>query len=142
VGEEGVKAVLAGALLLVSLAACTSPAAHACKAVGAQPAVMATLFFGRTAPDRADVSDAEWAQFARQHMTARFPDGFTVLDGTGQWRDPATRRIVTERTKIVLIAADPGRDFAARLKGLAAAYQSAFHQESVGVMLTEGCAAF
>ena len=75
-------------------------------------------------------------------MTARFPDGFTVLDGTGQWRDPATRRIVTERTKIVLIAADPGRDFAARLKGLAAAYQSAFHQESVGVMLTEGCAAF
>jgi hypothetical protein len=142
VGEEGVKAGLAGALLLISLAACTSPAAQACKAIRAQPAVMATVFFGRAVPNRSDVTDAEWDWFAREQLTPRFPDGFTVTDGAGQWRDPITGRIATERTKIVLIAADPGSGFAARLKGLAAAYQAAFHQESVGIVLTDGCDAF
>lgn len=136
------KAGLAGTLLLISLAACTSPAAHACRAIHAHPALMAILFFGRAVPNRADVTDAEWGWFAREQLTPRFPAGFTVSDGTGQWRDPTTGRIAAEPTKIVLIVADTGSGFAARLKGLAAAYQAAFHQESVGVVLTNGCAAF
>ena len=41
-------------------------------------------------------------------ITPRFPDGLTVVDSVGQWRDPARGRLVRERGKLV----DHGRVFA------------------------------
>ena len=104
--------------------------------------LVAELFFGRNIPGREPLTDAEWTTFAADTITPNFPDGFTVFDGDGQWQNPATGRIARERTKIVLVAAKPGADFAPRLTAVIDAYKLRFHQQSVGVITGDSCAAF
>ena len=104
--------------------------------------LVAELFFGRNIPGRAPLTDAEWTTFAADTITPNFPDGFTVFDGDGQWQNLATGRIARERTKIVLVAAKPRADFAPRLTAVIDAYKSRFHQQSVGVITGDSCAAF
>jgi len=104
--------------------------------------IEAQLFFGRDIAGRAPLSDAEWAAFAATVLTKDFPDGFTVSDGEGQWRDPQTGAIVREQSKIVLIAADNSPVLAAKFGDVIDAYRAQFHQQSVGVITRPVCAAF
>ena len=99
--------------------------------------VVAELFFGRT-----PVSDAEWADFAAQTITPNFPDGFTVFDGEGQWRNPETGFIGRERTKVLLIAASRTTELPARLSVVIGAYKARFRQQSVGLITRESCGSF
>jgi hypothetical protein len=55
-----------------------------------QRMLVAELFFSRSIKGRGPLSDAEWTEFAAQTITPNFPDGFTVFDGEGQWRNPQT----------------------------------------------------
>ena len=142
---------LAGALLFAALAGCTEvsePAAQAqpepykCLLPGEQRMLVAELFFGRGIPGRAPLSDTEWSEFAAQTITPNFPDGFTSFDGDGQWLNPATGRIAGERTKILLVAVKRQADLAPRLTAVIDAYKAKFHQQSVGVITRDSCAAF
>ncbi|AXI61261.1 DUF3574 domain-containing protein [Pseudomonas kribbensis] len=49
------------------------------------------------------VSPARWREFLDQEVTTRFPDGFSVLDAYGQWKDHDAK--VPERlaTKVIVI---------------------------------------
>lgn len=104
--------------------------------------VEAQLFFGRDIEGRGPVSDAEWSAFAADVLTANFPDGFTVYDGQGQWRDPASRKPVLEATKIVIVAAAPGRGFEQHIVAVTDAYERMFHQQSVGLTTHPVCGRF
>jgi len=104
--------------------------------------LVAELFFGRGMKGRAPVSDAEWAEFAAQTVTPNFPGGFTVFDGEGQWRNPQTGQIISARTKILMVAAERTLDLAQRLSAVIDAYQRRFHQQSVGIIPRDSCAAF
>jgi hypothetical protein len=88
------------------------------------------LVFGRRRPDGAIVTDAEWGAFVAEHVTPRFPNGFTVLDATGQYRDRAGRTI-TEPAKILLIVHPPDAPVRAALQALRDAYRRLFDQDSV-----------
>src|SRR5215213_2360643 len=70
---------------------------------------VAELMFGRKIGDRIGVSNAAWARFVDREITPRFPDGLTVIDALGQWRDPARKRILREPSKLVQIVL-PGKD--------------------------------
>jgi Protein of unknown function (DUF3574) len=104
--------------------------------------LIAELFFGRDISGRAPLSDAEWTDFAARVVTPNFPDGFTVFDGTGQWRNPQTGRIARESTKILLVAAKRQPDLAGRLTAVIDAYKARFRQRSVGVITRDSCAGF
>jgi hypothetical protein len=145
------------ALLLSMLAACaaplspasaqapatTTPAPYACLLPSEQRMLVAELFFGRDKNGRRNVSDAGWSDFLASVVTPNFPDGLTVFDGYGQWRNPATGVIGhSPRVKIVLIAAPRTPDLAARLSAVIDAYKTRFHQQSVGVVTRDSCAAF
>ena len=104
--------------------------------------LVAELFFGRTIPGRPPLSEAEWTRFAADTVTPNFPDGFTVFDGEGQWQNPATHRIVRERTKILLVATPRSPDLAGRVAAVLDAYKARFRQSSVGVITRDSCAAF
>ena len=104
--------------------------------------LVAELFFGRGMKVRAPVSDAEWADFAEQTVTPNFPDGFTVFDGEGQWRNPQTGQIASARTKILIVAAERTPDLAQRLSAVIDAYKGRFRQQSVGIITRDSCAAF
>src|ERR1700757_4090901 len=100
------------------LAGCTAspqPAPYACLLPAEQRMLVAELFFGRNIKGREPVTDAEWAEFAAQTITPNFPDGFTVFDGEGQWRNPRTGAIARDPTKILLVAAKREPDLAQRL---------------------------
>ena len=49
------------------------------------------------------MSETAWARFVDREITPRFPDGFSVIDARGQWRDPDRNRIMREPSKLVQI---------------------------------------
>ena len=105
--------------------------------------LVAELFFGRDKNGRRKVSDAEWSDFLATVVTPSFPDGLTVFDGYGQWRNPATGVIGrSPRVKIVLIAVKDAPDLAPRLSAVIDAYKTRFRQQSVGLITRDSCAAF
>jgi hypothetical protein len=104
--------------------------------------LVAELFFGRNIPGRKPLTEAEWADFAAQAITPNFPAGFTVMDGAGQWQNPANGEISREPAKILLIAVPRSPDLAGRLSAVIEAYKSRFRQRSVGVITRDSCAAF
>ena len=87
------------------------------------------------------VSDAAWRAFLANEVTPRFPDGLTVLDAAGQWR-AGSDAIVRERSKLLLILAQPGADAMRRTDEIAEAYKRAFGQSSVLRVITTACASF
>jgi hypothetical protein len=105
---------------------------------GAQkPWMVADLLFGRSR-----VSEANWTRFLAAEVTPRFPDGFTVFDARGQWRDPGGPKISRERSKVVMIAMPPSADNDSRLQQIIDAYKTRFKQQSVGLIVRPACVSF
>ena len=140
------------------LAACVAPPApsaapeppassqlapHQCLLPSEQRMLVAELFFGRDRAGRRVVSDAEWANFLATVVTPNFPDGLTVFEGYGQWRNPATGAIGrSPHVKVVLIAVKRSPDLPGRLNAVMDAYKRRFDQQSVGLITHDSCAAF
>ena len=51
---------------------------------GLMPGTAVDLYYGR-----GGVAEADWQDYLERSVVARFPDGMTVFDGAGRWRDPA-----------------------------------------------------
>jgi len=108
----------------------------------AESMITAELMFGRNIGDRVGVSDAAFADFLAREITPRFPDGMTVVDARGQWRDGERGRIVREPSKLVLLIF---RDDAARRESLSTivdTYKNRFRQQSVLTSLRTSCVTF
>jgi hypothetical protein len=97
---------------------------------GAKPMRRTEMFFGLSRPDGGVVSDQEWQAFVNETITPRFPDGFTVVDGQGQWRE-ANGHIAQERSKLLLILHLRDEAATAKLDEIRAAYKQRFNQEAV-----------
>jgi hypothetical protein len=113
-----------------------------CPLPGQKPMLVVQLFFGQSEKGKGEIPHKAWNAFLRDAVTPRFPDGFTVYDGYGQWRDPATSKIVRERAKVVEIAAESAPELGRKIPELIALYRAKFHQQSVGVVTSEGCGQF
>ena len=133
---------LAAALLVLACATGTPAVGAKCPLPRQTVMVEAQLFFGRDVAGRGPVSDDEWSDFTSSVIATEFPDGFTVTDGLGQWRDARSGGAVHEQSKIVLIVGRNGPRFATKLKKIAQSYRVRFHQDSVGVVTRDVCAAF
>ena len=100
------------------------------------------LFFGRDIPGREPLTDREWSDFAASVIAKEFPDGFTVTNGDGEWRDPATQALTREGSKILTVAAASSSDLAARVSRVRDAYSRLYRQTSVGVLTYDACGQF
>lgn len=119
------------------------PAAGGCVLPGQARMIVAELFFGREKADRQVVSDAQWSDYLADVVTPNFPDGLTVFEGYGQWRNPQTDVIGRSNgVKIVLIAVKRSPDVANRFQTVIDAYKARFQQQSVGIITRDSCAAF
>lgn len=128
-------------LLTASLAGCASLAPQACPP-GQQAMLSAELLFGRKIGDRVGVSETDFRRFVDQEVTPRFPDGLTILDATGQYRDNERSRLIREPSKLVLIAMPDETRNRDKLATIAEAYKRRFSQQSVGLILKPACASF
>jgi hypothetical protein len=127
---------LVGALVAVAVLAGCAPPAPRCAGLAGKPMLTAELFFDRTG------SGADWRASVADAVTPRFPAGFTLLDGHGPWRQPATGRIIAEPSTVLVVVAEPGEATLAALEAIRTDYRRRFHQDSVGLALTESCATF
>lgn len=103
---------------------------------------MAQLLFGRNVEDRVRVSEADWRDFVAREVTPRFPDGFTVVDATGQWRDARHGSILREGSKLIEIVLPGGSDDRMKIEAIAEAYKRRFEQRSVGLIISPACVRF
>jgi hypothetical protein len=135
------KTFLAAALL--ALSACTAPAPQTatptCKApLG--PALQVDLYFGLVAKDR-EIGEAEWAAFLNEEVTPRFPDGLSVIDIAGQYRNP-TGHISRERSKLLVVIVLDAPAHLAKVQAIVDAYKKQFNQLSVLRVERTICAVF
>jgi hypothetical protein len=131
---------LAILLLSVGISAARAQAPE-CQA-GLKPQAVAELLFGRNIGDKLGVSEARFARFVDREISPRFPDGLTILDAKGEWRDANRGVTVHEPSKMVEIVLPGKADDLDALNKIAAAYKSAFHQQSVGIVVRSACVAF
>jgi Protein of unknown function (DUF3574) len=129
----GVAGVIAGVLAGTPASACSAPL---------HPMQRVELMFGRNIHGRPGVGGTAWARFLASEITPRFPDGLTVVDAAGQWRDPAGGRLAREPSRLVIIVTAAGASADDRIAAIVAAYKQRFHQKSVGVVASAVCAAF
>jgi Protein of unknown function (DUF3574) len=107
-----------------------------------RPMQQIELMFGRNVGGHLHVSEAAWSRFLVQEITPRFPDGLTVLDAAGHWRDPIGGRVVREPSKMVIIVTAEDTLVRDRIAAIVAAYKERFRQRSVGMISRPVCAAF
>jgi hypothetical protein len=109
---------------------------------GQKPQEVAQLLFGRNIGDRLGVSEAQWGRFVDREVSPRFPDGLTVLDAKGEWRDTVRKTIVHEPSKVVEIVLPGKPDDVEQLNQIAQAYKTRFLQQSVGIVIRGACVSF
>jgi len=134
---------LKGLIVACFLAQASAASAQdfACRAPS-QPMLRAEMYFGRNVGNRIVVTEAKWARFVARELVPRFPDGLTVLDSRGWWRDPAGRAVANEPGKVVIVFAADDAATRERVDAVAAAYKTQFRQQSVGIVTRPACAAF
>ena len=129
---------LASAVMVV--AACAEDDKTACPE-GTDPFVRYELFMGRSGQSGEVVDDEAWASFLGDTVTPRFPDGLTVLDAQGQWRDSGGL-VQKERSKMLVVLAPPGGDNARLIEEVSDEYKRRFSQESVLRVVSDTCVSF
>jgi hypothetical protein len=134
------RSLIAAPLLLALLAGCATNGPLMCPK-GQARATTAELVFGRNDGPALRVSDADWKRFIDEDVTPRFPEGFSVIDGQGQWRG-ADGAIVHEPSKVLLLVLDGGPDDPAKIANIRDSYKRRFHQESVLLVTRTACASF
>ena len=117
-------------LMALALSACAQPGAPPVCTAPLKPAVAIDLYFGRDKPAGGEVTDAEWGAFLTEVVTSRFPDGLSVFDSSGQYREP-NGRIVRERSKRLVVIVFDSPAHKARLAEIIDAYKQRFGQYSV-----------
>jgi hypothetical protein len=102
----------------------------------------AEMIFGRNIGDRLGVSAAAFTRFVAREIAPRFPDGLTVIDAKGQWRDDKRGILVHEPSKVVLISFTDDVGKRASLAAIADAYKHAFRQQAVLTSVRSACVSY
>ena len=124
----------------VAVAACSGTDQPVCRDAG-EEWVRYQLFLGRSTRTGEVVDDSAWDSFLQDTVTPRFPDGLTVIDGYGQWRD-AEGEIRGERSSVLVILVPPEADAMSRIDEISNEYEQRFMQESVLRVVDRACVSF
>ncbi|QCX75903.1 hypothetical protein C9F11_11115 [Streptomyces sp. YIM 121038] len=99
-----------------------------------KPFVETRLFFGTERPDGGpDVTDKQFMKFIDTEVTPGFPDGLTVQQGRGQWKD-SNGKIERERSYelILLYPTADAKKNDKLIEEIRSDYEKKFAQDSVG----------
>jgi hypothetical protein len=105
---------------------------------GAHAAVMDLLYFGTGRPRGPDVTPREWIAFVHDQIAPRFPQGFSLLEAQGQWRN-ADGSVAHEQTHVLQLVHADDAATAQAVRDIAADYKKRFDQEAVLQVGTPAC---
>ena len=129
-------------VILLSLTGCaaTAPPANSGCGQGQSMQVVEALYFGANKP-QGMVSPQEWSAFIDEVVTPRFPQGLSVLQAAGQWRN-AQGVIERETSRLLQIVHEgTARDDAA-IREIVTHYKTAHQQEAVMRLRSLACVSF
>lgn len=139
----GFDRLIAAAVLSLLLAPVRSVAAEgATCAQSLAPRVVVQLLFGRGMSHGGSVTGRQWRSFVADELTPRFPDGLTMLDANGRWRDPKRGVIIAEASKVVEIVLPGDKYEAEKIDAAIDAYKRRFRMQSVGLIVQTACVRF
>lgn len=127
--------------LIVLVIAPSLAIARVCPA-GSEPRISAELYFGRNIGESLGVTEETWAKFVDEDVTPRFPDGLSVFEIKGQWRDTGSGRIVRETGKVLKLVFTGDAPGKAKVAEIVEIYKKRHQQQSVLVTTADVCAAF
>lgn len=87
------------------------------------------IYFGLSSP-QGRVTEAQWQAYVDEEITPKFPEGLTVLDAQGQWRNKQSK-IVKEASKLLILVHRDTLIAEGLLRKAVSAYVTRFQQESV-----------
>jgi len=122
---------LAFALAILLSPALPGPATAAAPDCAGEAWVESTLYMGRGKADGGSVTDAEVQAFVDDVIVQAFPDGFTLFEARGHWRDDTSGRSVNETTVAFVVTHPPGAEAGTALRRIADAYIARFEQTAV-----------
>jgi hypothetical protein len=126
--------------LAASVTACTqAQTPQLCAGAGM---IETRLYFGLSEPSGRLVTDRQFADFVAKDVTPVLPEGFTILEGRGFWKDGKTSRTISENSKVLVRLHPATTDASAALDRIADAYKARFQQESVLRTDSQVCADF
>ena len=114
---------------LLGAAAGEAAATERCRAP-LEPWAQVELYFGRGLGGDAIVSEEAFQDFLAGVVTPLFPDGLSVVDVAGQFRDDEGT-IVREPTKLLILLVPDAAEVAPDVETIIAAYKERFDQQSV-----------
>jgi hypothetical protein len=100
--------------------------------------VRSELYFGAGPVDVPDggVAEIRWRGFLDKEVTPRFPDGLTVFDAYGQWRDRGSDAPSRQWTKVLVIVHEDTPENRAAIDAIRVAWKASTHDKSV-LLVTE-----
>jgi hypothetical protein len=107
-----------------------------------RPMLEIDLMFGRNIGGEVGVSEEQWTDFVASEISPRFPQGLSVDDALGQWRDRETNAIVKEPSKDVQIIVPQDAEVKGKIDAIVTAYKQRFQQQAVGVVMRPACVSF
>jgi hypothetical protein len=126
--------------LAATLAACTQPQSpQLCTGAGM---IETRLYFGLSEPSGRQITERQFSDFVATEVTPHLPEGFTIQDGHGFWKDGQTTRTISENSRVLVRLHPANTDSSASLDRIADAYKARFHQESVLRTDSQVCADF
>lgn len=111
----------------------------ACRA-GSSPMARTELIFGSERGSHPSVTHAEWKKFVDDEIAPRFPNGFTVLDGEGEWH--GNRGIVREQSHVLILWYRASAEQQNKIEALRSIYEKRFQQSSVPRIDGSDCVSF
>jgi Protein of unknown function (DUF3574) len=89
------------------------------------------LYFGTNRGNIEPITEIEFNNFIDSQVTPKFPDGLTLLTGTGQFRT-SVGVLIREKSHVLILLYPPQmQDANAKIQEIREAYKTAFGQESV-----------
>lgn len=119
-------------IITPALAQQTATASAPAASVKAERYYRTELYIGRSIPGGSMVSEDAWEKFLNDVVTPRFPDGFTVLTGRGQYRE-ASGTIAKEPSQVLvfLYRKADRKTAGTKIEEIKREYMRQFRQESV-----------
>ncbi len=121
----------------VRLAADSAAPAAALKGDAARPEaahwIRSEIYFGIGPADVQDggIAEIHWRAFLDKEVTPRFPDGLTVFDAYGQWRDRGGGAPERLWTKVLVILHEDTPANRAAIDAIRLAWKASTHDQSV-----------
>ena len=97
---------------------------------GGEAVARTDLYFGLSRPGGV-VSEDEFRAFVDAHVSSRFPDGLTLVDGVGHFRDARGTTIREGSKLLILLYSRDDVDAGSRIEAIRSDYRALFQQESV-----------